>query len=53
MHCLTTLSVIRIILCRVVGLVTSDVVTKRPLCPSVGNQILYFSGTVEGKIRNP
>jgi len=31
MHCLTTLSVIRIILCRVVGLVTSDVVTKRPL----------------------
>lgn len=31
MHCLTTLSVIRVILCRVVGLVTSDVVIKRPL----------------------
>lgn len=52
MHCLTTLSVIQVVLCQVVGLVMSDVVVKKPLWPGLSNQFLYFSGTVEGKIRN-
>lgn len=51
--CLTTLSVIRVILCRVVGLVVSEVLAKKPLWPGPSNQFLYSSGTVEGKIRNP